>query len=106
MIKLNEKDRAMLEGSMKGGRRRKTPSPSCRWQIFSKASSFDPRAHGPMEARPALPVMGFEMARPVLGRARLGLGYLKPCPIKPKKARPGPPTKARPVRPAYIYNYV
>ncbi|CAB4278181.1 unnamed protein product [Prunus armeniaca] len=36
MIKVNEKDRAKLEGSMKSGRRRKTPSPSCRRQIFYK----------------------------------------------------------------------
>ncbi|KAL6284415.1 hypothetical protein ACE6H2_015344 [Prunus campanulata] len=56
--------------------------------------------------------MGFEMARPVLGQARFGLECLKPGPvhrpgpIRPKKARPSPPTKARPVRPAYIYNYV
>ncbi|KAI5328330.1 hypothetical protein L3X38_027727 [Prunus dulcis] len=38
------------------------------------------------------------MARPILGWARLGLGCLKPGPIKPKKAQA--------VRPAYIYNYV
>ncbi|KAL6277384.1 hypothetical protein ACE6H2_020985 [Prunus campanulata] len=56
--------------------------------------------------------MSFERARPAWAWAELGLGCLKPGPahrpgpIKPMKARPGPPTKARPVRPAYIYNYV
>ncbi|CAB4308595.1 unnamed protein product [Prunus armeniaca] len=43
MIKVNEKDRAKLEGSMKGGRRRKIPSPSCRRQIFYKRLALPKR---------------------------------------------------------------
>ncbi|KAL6280003.1 hypothetical protein ACE6H2_016884 [Prunus campanulata] len=50
--------------------------------------------------------MGFERARLGLGRAWAWVFEACPGPIKPMKVRPSPPTKAQPVRPAYIYNYV
>ncbi|CAL2270080.1 unnamed protein product [Prunus armeniaca] len=55
--------------------------------IIWPAGSWGP-AH-PIEKKPDRPVMGFEMARPALGWARLWLGCLKPHParLSPRKPR-------------------